>query len=690
MPPGTGPLNPDLSGIDPALMEQFIAAVERAHGVIGEQSATLRRELDRVSADASALTPLKEIEDWVGRQLPELRARHQTITRQTGDWRPGSLPTGLVSYDEGALTTSPEESRRAGAALAARFRQPGDLSQAELDARSRDLLGRLLAHRADGDYTASFFAELGATAIAALPEQIRRAWGGPVQTRVSAEDAQAVDARLVELGTAFSSAAAAVPRVKGIQKVMDDLARDGDAEALSWLVLSGDFPAVWLADVARRHAVLPMARDAVPFPHKLHGTTARFLNALAANPAAARLAVTALAQDWHPAATSPVDPPLRAPLGSVLTTMSASASDDARLGEAFGKLLAAASGAYDEKDGAHTPAAAKFAFTVLTTAPSFSLHDNMRIHLSETAASYVTEITAGAEYSDPDSQQPSRFGAFDDQLAGTHPAFRLSIMDAYRYLQTFADTDAHLKPFDKAMAGLASRLFAEGIRIDKDRIANPPPGGLQAELAVQQAMARLGQVAGMELSAQKLVLGSEDIRNEEAGEVIGQMIDKGGDLVMLSVPTGAYPSALAWTVFGWIAKGGLEAVFESDPKLPKVNAKEFAAARVTIHEIASGLLSHGYTMKGDPVAFKPPTDPLIVDGEGRLRKFQEFDKDPKKMTALLEWLKANGSTNMDADRRTFGKVLFGTADAFSGNKTRMETFLTGADPQLEKIVIGKD
>ncbi|MFC7592894.1 hypothetical protein ACFQYP_61210 [Nonomuraea antimicrobica] len=70
-PPGTGPLDPGLSGIDPGLMDGFIAAMTRAHAVMGEQSQAIRDQFGRVGLGASALSPVRRVEDWTGEQLPD-------------------------------------------------------------------------------------------------------------------------------------------------------------------------------------------------------------------------------------------------------------------------------------------------------------------------------------------------------------------------------------------------------------------------------------------------------------------------------------------------------------------------------------------------------------------------------------------------------------------------------------------
>ncbi|MFI7642793.1 hypothetical protein [Nonomuraea sp. NPDC049400] len=709
-PPGTGPWDPQLQGIDPGLMDTFIAAMVRAHASIGEQAELIRMELSRVGVGAATLTPLKQIEDWVGSQVPPLRVRNELIRKQVPGWMPG-WAAGLVRYDESTVPfASPEEARRAGTALSELYKQyvkdtTGKVITDELKKRHRDLLAQLLQHRDDADFAAAFFAGLGTAGTLALPGHIKEFFEHGRTLPVS-DAANSREAALGELSRMFGTATSAAARVPGMAKVMKDLERGGDGlarDALSWLVSKGHFPTEWLAAVGRNNTVIPMLNGSLTPETIALGTTARFLDALGAAPAAARLALGSLSSDWAPGSPVPGPLPLTLPkakLSGVLAGMDlflarvelrGNPGVFLRTRESFAHLLASASGVYDEKDGAHSKDAARFAFGVITAAPRFALTDAMRLRLAEVGGSYATEFAASAESLDPDSGKPSRFGGFDDELAGTKPAFRLSLGDGYRFLQTFADTNEHMEPFDRGMAALTQRLFAEGVRIDKDLIAHPPPKGLQRETEVEQLFSRLGMVSGMQFAAMKVVRGTADLSDRAAFDAFEQALDKGMDTAMLFLPTaGGAPAAVGWMALSWAIKDGLGAALEPESRLPKVNEKELAQSRMVLHEIASGLLASGYTTKGAPVSFRPPTDPLIVDGEGRLRPFAEINRDPKKTEAFLRWLKENGSIDSDADRRTFGKVTAGAVTAFSGGRSRLEDYYASVDPRLREIVAGSD
>ncbi|MEU0517144.1 hypothetical protein [Streptosporangium sp. NPDC006007] len=137
MPSGTGPLSPDFAGIDPDLMQGFVTALERGRDVIGEQSERIRQLLATAETSATALRPIREIEGWIGDELPGLRERLQTINQDlpmiggaigtpeqvsawTGAWHQDPISWGLLAYDEKTGKTSAANAKE-GAKLAARF-----------------------------------------------------------------------------------------------------------------------------------------------------------------------------------------------------------------------------------------------------------------------------------------------------------------------------------------------------------------------------------------------------------------------------------------------------------------------------------------------------------------------------------------------------------------------------------------
>ncbi|TDD44323.1 hypothetical protein E1286_27455 [Nonomuraea terrae] len=642
-------------------MDTFVAAMDRACVDVAEQTQAIRAELTRVGMGTLTLTPFVEIERWVRGQVPALRARNAVIRRRLPGWTPG-----VVTYDEATMPT-PEQSRREGAAMGALYRQyvqdakrgmsspwPNDASE-----RFQKLIERVLTRKDDPDFAAAFFGELGTAGTVALPKDILDLFGpaatgvpvGPEEKKV-----------LGDFSRMFAAAGAAVPPDPRFPKVMSDIERGGegiDAESLSWLVSEGAFPTQWLTTVARRHLR--------PAPTGRVDVARRFLSALSRNPTAARATVTDLAG------------------------LSTHVSRDPAASDAFGRVLAAASGVYDEKDGAHSAKAAAFAFQVITQGPGLLKNDEMRKYFAEIAGAYATEFAATPSPLDSDSQLPSRFGGFDDNLVGTNPMFRLSLADGYRFMKTFADNDAHMEPFDKGMAALTQRLFEAGVRTDRHLLAFPPADRRQQETAVEQVFTRLGAVAGTQFSAMKAVRGTADLSDKENAERFGQVLDKGMDAGMLFLPTaGGLPAAAAWMFLSWGLKDGLGAAMEPDLRLPDVKKKELAHTRAVLYELATGLVAQGYTSKDPPVGFKPPTDPLIVEEHGRLRPYSEISADPRANKAFLDWLKENGSVDDAADRRMLGKVAGAASRKFAGEGANAENHLSTVDPELKRVLDGGD
>ncbi|MBB6549991.1 hypothetical protein [Nonomuraea rubra] len=649
-----------MSGIDPARMDGFAAAMERAGADVAEQTQAIRAELTRLGVGTLTLTPFVEIERWVRGQVPKLRARNAAIRRRVPGWTPG-----IVTYDEAAMPyATPEESRREGAAMAVLYRQHLQAAQHGMSSplpndavrRFSELLARVLAHRDDPDFAAAFFGRLGTTATIALPKDLLDLFG-PAATGLPA--GLRAKQLLGHFSRLFAAATTASPPDSRFPRVMSDLERGGegiDSESLSWLVSEGTFPTQWLTAVARRHLTDSGRVD----------VTGRFLSALSHDPTAARAVVTDL------------------------DGLSAWVAGDPEASDAFGRVLAAASGVYDEEDGGHGEGAAEFAFQVITRGPGLVGNDAVRKYFAEIAGAYATEFAASAAFLDPDSQLPSRFGGFDDKLVGTTPRFRLSLTDSYRFMKTFTDTNAHMEPFNKGMAALTQRLFEAGVRADRHLLAFPPLHGRQQQTSVEQVFARLGTVAGIQFAAMKAVRGAADLRDKEGVERFGQVLDKGMDAGMLFLPAaGGLPAAAGWMFLSWGLKDGVAAAMEPDSRMPDVNKQEFEQARAALYEIAAGLIAQGYTSEDPPVEFQPPSDPLIADEAGRLRPYSEINENPQAMKAFLTWLRENGSVDDQADRRALGMVTATASTRFSGDRENVVNYLATIDPDLKEVLIGE-
>ncbi|MDF5756259.1 hypothetical protein [Spongiactinospora sp. TRM90649] len=354
VPPGTGPLAPQFSGIDPVLMGAFITELERAGQVIAEQAENIRRELTTVDLPAAGLAPIREIGGWAEQELPRLRQRLETITSPMPGLAglagvPGLPGIGLRAYQETSLLT-PAEARRQGTALGERFAaiDPDEfrLTGPYASDRIAEALKELSAHRHDAVYNAAFFAALGPEGPRKIAAAVERL---PREDRPDA---------IMLAGTAFAAAITGGASVAGFAAVLkaaektktaDPGDRDDaeDIDAVAALLSHGDYPDVWLAEFARP-ALSPDSRVSA-------SALTDLLNALGNNPAAARLAIGSAVR-FGP---GPGMPSLALPFGRIPATpekwercpdlatflrgLHDRASTSPQSADAFGRLLAAAS-----------------------------------------------------------------------------------------------------------------------------------------------------------------------------------------------------------------------------------------------------------------------------------------------------------------------------------------------------------
>ncbi|WP_211591640.1 hypothetical protein [Microbispora sp. H10836] len=278
-----------------------------------------------------------------------------------------------------------------------------------------------------------------------------------------------MDEAVRTVSRAFGSAVSGGPAVPGFAAVAASV-RTGagdeeDRRDIGDLLPAGRLPTEWLADLVATQ-VFP-SREKTPAK-----TLAPYLRALAADPAAARLAISLATRDSPlPKDTAArllalpgVAPRDRRPdLVTFLRDLNDLAAADATSADAFGRMLAAAAGAYDEKDGAHSDVAARFAFAVMTGTPGFRFAPPTRVHVAEVAGAYATEMAEGANLGDSNQLLPSAFGPVESRVPGLSPAFRLSPEDTFRFLLAFAGDESDRGPFDQGMGDLANRLVGVNV-----------------------------------------------------------------------------------------------------------------------------------------------------------------------------------------------------------------------------------
>ncbi len=643
-PPGDGPVSPDFTGIDPELMDRFIGELEHARDVLDENVEMIRRILIDNGVSALALGPIAEAGQWIGEELPRLRRRADLGhgIAYLPSWTPGGA-SGLVGYDENKVVPS-EDMRRAGRALGERYDRIDPDPFLGIDPgredRFRQIIDELAAHADDPDFTAAFFAALGTERILDLPDQL----GDALQTGRE----EAIDT----VARAFASAIGGGMAVPGFAAIAEAATTD---RRFVPMLGTRRFPAMWLAELAMSQALGPHATAS---GHQL----TPYLNALAANPAAARLVLQLATQD------SPKPPQLLAYLGTsgqgdsrptlsaylaALAARTAAFPDSA---DAFGRMLASAAGAYDETDGHHSPEAAHIAFTIMTTLPDAHFGDATRVHLAEIAGSYAAEITQGADLGDADQLQPSAFTPVTSRIPGLTAAFRLSPSDTYRFIATFATGAATMRPFHNAMGALTQRLVDQAV-----------PDMLESGDATRldDLFAAVGNVNGFELAAQEKAAQAADAKVEAVGNVGSFVIGTAFTLAGYGIASEA--GGKLWDLLS-TAYSGWDTFKPSKSQTDKLRAAADLETLGRQYAIAQSLMHAGFPAKISPSAYQATRPPgfSLTDANGNLRPFKDFaNAGEPGLRALDGWFVANG---VGMDHTSLGALAHDLASSFDGHK----------------------
>lgn len=640
IPPGTGPVSPDFTGMDPELMDRFIAAMEQARDVIGENMAAIRQVFVANGMSTVPLGPIDEVEAWIGEQVPELRRRNQMVHGMAAlpSWAPGGMAR-LVGYDE-QLVLPAADARRQGRALGeeyARIEPIGFMSwgRTSSDAYER-VISQLATHKYDADFTAAFFAAIGPAGTLEITSRLRENL-----------DTEGYDPNtaLRAVSIAFAAAVSGGAKVPGFAQVMNSVAKPGKSDKpervrsqVAGLLAAGDFPPEWLAGVVTAYHGLD--------PKRLEQG---FLYALGDNPAAARMAISA---------ATPKEglPRLLRDLNDHAGVRYAYTEG---MADPFGRMLAAAAGAYDERDGAHSQDAARFAFAVMTTFGGLTVGDGAKVHMSEIAGSYASEITEGADLGDADQLQPSAFEPVQSRVPGLTPAFRLSPRDTYRFISTFADGKANLTPFQIGMGDLARRLIDKGVpQILKTKDAT----------RLDDIFAALGNVRGFELAANEKFARAADDAAETKDKWVSLTV--GTAFTITGYGIAAEAGGKLWDALS-TGYSALDTFKPAPPtEVDKVRSTDDLETLGRQHAIAQSLMDAGFPPKITPHEYQATCPPgvAITDGNGRLRPFEEIVKSGEQgLRALDRWLLENG---MGSDKASLGDLSEDLATSFDGHKDR--------------------
>ncbi|MDH2424176.1 DUF6571 family protein [Sphaerisporangium sp. TRM90804] len=640
VPPGTGPLSPDFTGIDPDLMDTLISEMSRARGVIGERTEAIRRLFAANGVPATSLAPIGEVERWIDEHLPDLRRRNDVARRTAAlpTWSPAALGA-LTSYDETALLPA-TEAQRLGRQLAAEYKRldPDAIWNSGLKERYQAIVEKLAAHANDPAFTTAFYAALGLEGTLQLPVMLRQNLGPPGEATLAAPrpDDEVIGAASHAFATAVSASSPA-PGFSAIKDALTGPALSGPQRfGMSLLLSAGAFPTEWLSQAV-------LARGLAE-PRKVNPG---FLYALGNNPAAARLAISAVTSGDQAKLTHFIKE-----LSSRTTHPYATDGE----ADAFGRMLAAISGAYDEKDGEHSKQAAMYAFTVMTVINDLEVAAATRVHLAEIAGAYATEIAEGADLGDENQLLPSAFGDVNSSIPGLKPAFRLSPEDTYRFIKTFADGEANQLPFTEGMGNLTRRLVAEGV-----------PAMLKEEdtTRLDEVFAALGNVRGLQLAAEETIATAKDEATERTGKMFSWGSGNALGVVGLVVPPAG---ALAWTTLGavWSTADTLKP--EKKKEADKVEEFDDLETLGRRHAIAQLLMDGGFSPNVPAHDYQSSSHPrnLIATQNGKLRPFPEIAQDSDALRSFESWLIENG---LGKAKRSFASIADDFAANFDGHKS---------------------
>lgn len=625
-----------LSAVDPDKINELAKVMERHGHDLVHAARQVQRELEDLGLPPGTARTISRIGRWMIEQPPELNRRRDLALRT--DHTSLGHHAGLIDVDADKLDRTPAQSRAAGGSLAKK------LEEADKGYKSNDLgdlLDQLATNSGDPQYTAAFFAKLGPHRAARLNHWLHEAEPGRA------------DRDMRTVGEAFGNAVSYGRDVPGFDTVKsaltDGATSEPDRRGLAALTCSGDFPAPWLATVATVNVDLGDGTSVPDFQ-----LNQRCLHALANNPAAARRyfhGLTKSATPWKPVLPGEPDP--RPDLHTLLQRMLGKVRHDTPTTQhEFARALAAASGADDETDGHHSPEAARFSFTVMTTFAHDDLPAPMRRAMSRIAGSYASEMTEGANYDGHNGDAPSGFARPDHvNVPGLHPQFQLSAADTYGFMKTFADSDADMKPFNTGMGELVRRLEADGttIEIDRNKTDNIHEPGMN------RIMQTLGNVAGFQLAAEKSVRGKLDAADKRDQRIMQEIFGVGEDVGGLALPA-ALPASVIWTAFCHLSQDSIGSM-KSPDRVGKVDSHADQVTLAAVWSTADTMMRDGY-----PVTVPPPA---TISKNGHLLPYAQLAK-AGKLPQFRAWLRSNGMGGND--ERAFGQVSVNFAGTFGGKR----------------------
>jgi hypothetical protein len=406
------------------------------------------------------------------------------------------------------------------------------------------------------------------------------------------------------------------------------------------MVSNGDFPPEWLAKAARYNALDQFAKvgsdgfDGMGWQGTPNGpmaydmglsqnVVALWTKDLGQNPEAAREALATMG-NGNPDDVHISGDPSAAYQSNIHKLIEYGKQEDypGDVADGYGAAFAAAAGANDEHDGAHSEAAATFAK---------ALFDDMRHDagdvqpiaaddMAKIGGSYVQEMAAGA------ADENDLHGS----LPGQNPAFALSTEDTREFMKTFVgDADA-TKSFDDA----AGRAYHDAMLAAARADAGLPA----ADAHNLDHMARAyGTVAGDENAMTREVVGERDESEEHQNELVRNVLSAGVDLIpgeKVAEALAVKIPGTAWDIAKHMTNMGLEQAYgaTADPRFDATTDASHAIAVTNTYEQLSVLHEAHY-----PGTDNIPAD-LVDPKTGQMLPAGKVLQDPQLRSSLHDYL----------------------------------------------------
>jgi hypothetical protein len=621
----------DFSGIDPAAMASMISSLDGSAKQAGDTASSLRRDFSWFGLDQSPLGEITTIASWAHDQLPMLRRRQglaEALGREDPKLAMVPVPEPVPFGDD------PAAAQQQGKDLADQMNGITTLDE-EGARRMHQIAEQLALHKDDPDFVTAFYANLKPPTAQVLPNLLAESGSSTAR------------ADLEVFSHAFGVAVSARYPAPGMDKVKQSFTTPlprgdyGAAWTRAAMLQFGDFPADWLASVARAGVLDQFARDpqqdfrgagandarALGLPDDALALT---LDALGRNGEAARQALSHMGEPDH-------GHDARENIKTILEYTKGIGTGD-EIQDALGHALVAASGARGTVDAngnfhvtldPHTREEQEFAFdTITVVAHQEDLTNLFKLSMGRIAAAYAPELLTGGRVDDARDRGSSMAAPPNFQaLAGVDPGFYLSPEDTYRFLRQLAGQDDMIAPFDEAMGQLQQRVLTAAARAD---LADPTSDhfGRTAEA--------LGDLAHMEYRAEKAVRGEMDEEERQFREHLTSFLTLGielaGEPEGILVTEGA---KLSWRAAMFALKeGGFKDYVGSTPDhvAPVEDANQHMIA-MSSYQVTAALLDAGW----------PTSTPLPAEftSGGKLKSYKQL-VDDGQLAEFEKWVDANG------------------------------------------------